>query len=252
MVPLRLVESRADGYRNLELASRYLRRSSAQSLRAALLYHAAQFCNWDALSDFARHGTQTGFLSRNAELREQAAECVAAITAAEVVNCLGAPPAGPLLVVGWGYAAYREAIAQRWPELVVHGWNPFSYEHAGVTGTEYGTVILSGVLEWCGTAEMRTILGQIEFKLDGVLLCQDSLFPVGAQPSPEVALSALARQVADGAAHTWSMERLAAALQRSGFAVPDSARILGKGVLVLARRQTTGSPGTEFAAAAAD
>jgi uroporphyrin-III C-methyltransferase len=252
LVALRLVESRADGYRNLELASRYLRRSSAQSLRAALLYHAAQFCNWDALSDFARHGRQTGFVSRNAELRAQAAECIAAISAAAVVNGLGAPLAGPLLVVGWGYAAYRKAIAQRWPELVVHGWNPFSHEHAGVTGMEYGTVILSGVLEWCGTTEMRTILAQIEIMPGGVLLCQDSLFPVGMQPSPEVALSALARQVADGAAHTWSLERLVAALQRSGFAVADSATILGRGVLVRARRQTTGSPKTEFAAAAAD
>ena len=34
--------------------------ASPQSLRAALLYHAAQFCHWEALSDFARHRQPVG------------------------------------------------------------------------------------------------------------------------------------------------------------------------------------------------
>ena len=252
LVALRLVESCAGGYRNLELASRYLRRTSPRSLRAALLYDAAQFSNWDALSDFARHGHQTGFVARNKELRSQAAECLAGLAAAEVVNRLDAPPAGPLLVVGWGYAAYCKAIAQRWPELMVHGWNPFSGDRAGVPGTEFGTVILSGLLEWCGTSDIAGILSQISMQPDGVLLCHDSLLPVGVQPAPHAALRALARQVADGIVHSWSSDRLAAVLQRSGFAVAESAVIVGDSALVTARRTESESCKTSLAAAVAD
>ena len=252
LVALRLVESCAGGYRNLELASRYLRQTSPQGLRAALLYDAAQFCNWDALSDFARHGHQTGFVARNKELRSQAAECLAALAAAEVVNRLDAPPAGPLLVVGWGYVAYGKAVALRWPELAVHGWNPFSGDRTGVPRAEFGTVILSGVLEWCGTPDIAGLLSQISMPPDGVLLCHDSLLPVGVQPAPHAALRALARQVADGIVHSWSSDRLTAALQRSGFAVVESTIICGDSALVTARRTEPESCKTSLAAACAD
>jgi uroporphyrin-III C-methyltransferase len=251
LVALRLVESCAGGYRNLELASRYLRRSSPQSLRAALLYDAAQFSNWDALSEFARHGHQTGFVARNKELRSQAAECLAALAAAEVMNRLEAPPPGPLLVVGWGCAAYGNAIAQRWPDLKVHGWNPFSGDGAA-PGTEFGTVILSGVLEWCGTSDIAGILAQLSIKPDGVVLCHDSLLPVGAQPAPHAALRALARQVSDGIVHSWSSERLTAALQRAGFAVSESRVVFGDSTLVIARQTESESRKTSLAAAVAD
>jgi hypothetical protein len=255
LVALRLVESRADGYRNLELASRYLRQGSPQSLRAALLYHAAQFCHWESLADFARHGNQSGFIARNTELRAQAAECLATLAAGEVVNRLPSPPDGPVLIVGWGCEAYQRAISARWPGAFVRGWNPFVGERTAPPGgeDEFAAVILSGVLEWCGKPEMRAILSQLRMKRDGLLLCHDALLAIGVQPAPQTALRVLARQVADGNVHSWSLDRLAASLEQAGFAVAESKAVLADGALVLARSASReSSTNLALAAVAAD
>ncbi|MGZ7029993.1 MAG: uroporphyrinogen-III C-methyltransferase [Terriglobales bacterium] len=252
MVALRLLESRPDGYRNLELASQYLRATSAQSLRAALLYQAAQFCNWGALSEFARLGKQTGFVARNSALRAEAAECLAAAFASRVVSDFAAPPPAPVLVVGFGYAAYGRAFAQRWPEIVVHGWNPVSADPVIAPKAEFGTVIISGLLEWCGAAEIQFLLSQVCVQPDGILLFQDAILPIGIQPTSQAALRALARQVADGNAHNWSLERVAASLQRAGFECVESRPLLGEGALVRARRAPPASQKITLAAAAAD
>ncbi|MGA2001509.1 MAG: uroporphyrinogen-III C-methyltransferase [Terriglobales bacterium] len=252
MVALRLLESRPDGYRNLELASQYLSTTSPQSLRAALLYQAAQFCNWDALSEFARLGKQTGFVARNSALRAEAAECLAAAVASRVVSAFTAPPLTPVLVVGFGYAAYGRAFAQRWPEIAVHGWNLLSADPVIAPRAEFGTVIISGVLEWCGAAEIHNLLSQVHVQPDGILLFQDALLPIDIQPTPQAALRALARQVADGNAHNWSLDRLAASLQRAGFECFESRPLFGEGALVRARRAQPASQNTAFAAAAAD
>ncbi len=249
LVALRLLESRPDGYRNLELASQYLRADSPQSLRAALLYQAQQFCNWEALSDFARFGKQTGFVARNSALRAEAAECLAAAAASRVVEGLGTCPPAPVLVVGFGYAAYRRAFALRWPALAVHGWNPFGGQDAALRA-EVGTVIISGVLEWCGTAELQRLLSQVCVQPDGLLLVQDALLPIGVQPTPQDALRNLARQVADGNAHNWSLDRLAASLQRAGFEACESKPLLGDDRLILAHRPALQN--TTVAALAAD
>ena len=253
LVALRLLESRADGYRNLELASRYLRQRSPQSLRAALLYYAAQFCHWESLADFARHGSQSGFIARNTELRSQAAECLATLAAEEVVSRLQAQPDGPVLVVGWGCKAYRKALARRWPAAPVQGWNPFFGERATPPADEFGAVILSGVLEWCGKPEMQAILSQIRLRPDGLLLCQDALLAIGVQPAPQTALRVLARQVADGNVHSWSLDRLAASLERAGFAIAESKAVLADGALIVARpaKQESRNPHA-LAAAVAD
>ena len=252
MVALRLLESRADGYRNLELASQYLRTPAPQSLRAALLYQAAQFCNWDALSEFARLGKQTGFVARNAALRAEAAECLASAAACRMVSDFNAPPLAPVLVVGFGYAAYGAAFAQRWPDIAVHGWNPLSADPVPAPRAKFGTVIVSGVLEWCGTAEIHNLLSRVDLQPDGTLLFQDALLPIGIQPTPQSSLRALARQVADGNAHNWSLERLAAWLQRAGFECVECRPLLGEGALVLARRAQPASQNLALAAAAAD
>jgi uroporphyrin-III C-methyltransferase len=249
LVALRLVETRADGYRNLELASRYLRQRSPQSLRAALLYHSAQFCHWEALSDFARHGNQSGFIARNTELRSQAAECLARLAAEPVVSHLDARPHGPVLVVGWGCEAYRKAIALRRPGVPVHGWNPFLGNRVAPPAEQFGIVILSGVLEWCGSAEMRSMLSQIRISPDGLLVCQDALLAIGIQPAPQTALRVLARQVADGNVHSWSVDRLTASLQWAGFAIAESDVMLVDGALIVAHRASKESSNSHALAA---
>ena len=134
----------------------------------------------------------------------------------------------------------------------MHGWNPVSADPVIAPRAEFGTVIVSGVLEWCGAAEIQFLLSQVHLQPDGILLFQDALLPIGIQPTPQAALRALARQVADGNAHNWSLERLAASLQRAGFECVESRPLLGEGALVLARRAQPASQNTAFAAAAAD
>ncbi len=236
MVALRLLESRPDGYRNLELASHYLRRDSAQSLSAALLYHASQFGSWEGLAEFAKWGKQHGRPSRNRELRMQMAECLAAFAAPAVLDHLAAAPAAPVLVIGWGHRAYQECAAQRWPGLRIAGWNPFAAGPEPPPATEYGTVILSGVLEWCGAAELESVLARVQLRAGGLLLCQDTLLPIGMQPPPDVALRILALQVANGDLHSWSVDRLSVCLQRLGFITAESQPVLAGGALLIAHR----------------
>jgi hypothetical protein len=228
-----------------------LRSVSPRSLRAALLYETAQSCSWNELSEFARRGKQTGFVARNSALRTEAAECLASAVVAKVVAQIPAPPTSPVLVIGFGHAGYFNSLAQRWPEVAVYGWNPFSAEHAAAPTAEFGTVILSGILDWCSTADFQKLLTQIRTKAGGVLIVQDALLPVGVQPTPQAALRALARQVADGNAHAWSVDRLLAALQRAGFDASECTPLLGDGALIIAHRSEIDSINTTAAALAA-
>ncbi len=250
MVALRLLESRPDGYRNLELASHYLRRESAQGLSAALLYHASQFGSWEGLAAFAKHGKQHGHPARNGELRMQMAECLAAFAAPAVVDHFSEPAPAPVLVIGWGHRAYHECANQRWPGLKVDGWNPFGNDPQAPPATEYGTIILSGVLEWCGAAELESVLARVQLRAGGVLLCQDTLLPIGMQPPPDVALRILALQVANGDLHSWSVDRLAGSLQRLGFITAESQPVLAGGALLIAHRAEPAPPKAKAAAAA--
>ena len=56
LVALGLLECTAEGYRNLELASVYLRSDAPQSLKPVLLHQLAQFSRWEAVAAYARSG----------------------------------------------------------------------------------------------------------------------------------------------------------------------------------------------------
>jgi uroporphyrin-III C-methyltransferase len=250
LVALRLLESRAEGYRNLELASRYLRKSSPQSLCAALLYHVTQFCRWEGLGEFARRGKQPSDPGRHSELRMQMAECLAAFAVPTVVEQLEAAPALPVLIIGWGAGAYRESLSHRWPDVALRQWNPFRGEPYPANARGYGAVILSGVLEWYGAAELESMLAQVQFGPGSVLLCEDTLLPIGVQPPPHVSLRMLALQVANGHSHSWSLSRLIALLQRMGFVAAEGRPVLAGGALVIARPPSSPRPKKKAASAA--
>jgi hypothetical protein len=168
-------------------------------------------------------------------LRLQMAECLAAFAAPAVADQMELPASAPVLVVGWGAKAYREALARRSPTVEVQEWNVFRDQRYPAIPGRYGAVILSGVLEWCGAAELESLLAQVQFAPGALLFCQDTLLPIGVQPPPHVSLRMLALQVANGHSHAWSTTRLTASLQKLGFTVEEGKPVLAGSALIIAR-----------------
>jgi hypothetical protein len=212
LVALGLVESRPDGYRNLELASRYLARHAAFGLRPSLLYEMALTTNCDALAAFVRDGRKP-HPSDHSALHAEAAEALARFAAPTVVEKLSLPPDARVLFLGWGAAAYRFAIAQRWPRAQVTVVHPVRGNSVQTPRQSCHAVIISGVLNSLPLAEGEQLLAAAAaaLKPGGIIAVHDDLLPAGAGLAPEKALARLARRLANGAAADWSLERLEAA-----------------------------------------
>ena len=126
LVALGLLECAADGYRNLELASAYLRSDAAQSLKPVLLHQLGQFSRWEAVAAYARSG-QPGQVPSGQEASDfDCCECLAGFSAPAVVRRLELSEKSPVLLLGWGGEAYRAALARRWPDLALEIRNPLA------------------------------------------------------------------------------------------------------------------------------
>jgi uroporphyrin-III C-methyltransferase len=88
LVSLGLMESQPEGFRNLELASRYLVSDSPLSLRDLLLYDCSQLVRWDALAKFATTGQTSREAGRDGELHIAACEAAARLAAPAVIEKL--------------------------------------------------------------------------------------------------------------------------------------------------------------------
>jgi uroporphyrin-III C-methyltransferase len=241
LVSLGLLESRPEGYRNLELASRYLVSASPLSLRDLLLYNCSQLVHWQALSDFAERGRTSANAGRDGNLHRAACEAAARFTSAAVVEKLAMPPRFEALVVGWGSAALREAMLRRWPEARVTARNPWRGEALG--DADCDLLLLSGVLESGDTDGIEQIFRYAASHLrdGGQLVIQDNVLHLAVVPAPEVALAALARHVLNRECHAWSQERVSALLQRHGFVPARYDSVLAGQVMILATRVQSGA-----------
>jgi uroporphyrin-III C-methyltransferase len=218
LVALGILERRADGYQNLELASRYLRADSPESLRSMLLHQASQSCSWEELAAYARRGRQDFMEGVEEAAHQDSCEAVARFSAPAVAERLDLNGKGPVLLVGYGGEAYRDAIALRWPALPFQHRNPFAGPDAAlkllsplpVSGGPYGAVILSGLLASCHPGQVQKILdlSAADLKPGGLLVLHDAFLPAGVLPPPEVLLAALGRHVRRGGCRTWSIARL--------------------------------------------
>ena len=248
LVALGLVESTPDGFRNLEIASRYLTSASEQSLKAALLEQVSLSTSWRALADYARRGP-AGRAAAGAPTGATAdgagSEALARFMAPAVVERLDLAARGPVLHVGWGGGAYVDAIARRWPDLSVTTCNPFHAPdplaalaaHRRQGG--YGCVLLSGLLASCARGEIDGLLAAAAAASDdrGLLVLHDAFLPGTVLPPADLLLGALARHAARGGCRTWSTRRLTDTLRGLGYQVVRTAPVAAGTLLVTAERQ---------------
>jgi hypothetical protein len=215
-----LLESGAQGFRNLELASRYLRDASQQSLKPALLYQAACADDWEALARYALNG-RPGEIPPAGEgkLHRDSCEYLARFAAPAVVDKLPLEGRRSLLLIGWGEQAYRDAISQRYPDLEFSALNPFLDAQLPKEGRTYEAVLLSGLLASCAPGEVDRMLGAAAARLgnDGILALHDTFLPANTLPPPEVVLGALGRRVRRDGCRNWPVGRLQEALASLGF-----------------------------------
>ena len=245
LVALGLLERRGDGYLNLELASRYLRGDSPQSLRASLLHEARQSASWEGFAAYAREGCRDFVTGETDPGFGPACEALARFGAPAVAEKLDFSGAGSLLIVGWGGGAFTSEFKTRWPALDVTAKNPFAGPDRALrmlrpVPTEagpFGAVLLSGLLASCNRGEVEKILDASASALrpGGRLILHDAFLPVGVLPPPEVVLGGLGRRISRGGCRTWSVERLTEALARLGLPAVIVEPLPAGTVLVTAR-----------------
>lgn len=230
LVALGLVEVRPEGYRNLELASLYLRRNSPQSLVPALMYEVGEACNAAALDRFATTGQKT-LRTDHAALHYHACEALARYAAPAVLDRVNLEGRSRVLIAGWGAASYTSLITTRWPQVHVTGINPALGET--LPSDDFDAVIISGLLGSAPREECESIVCRAAERLHpgGILMLQDDLLSVGASVAPEVALARLARRVTNGNNAEWSAERVVALLEKSGLET-SSDSLAGAGMLI--------------------
>jgi uroporphyrin-III C-methyltransferase len=238
LVALGLLEHASEGYRNLELASAYLRSTAPQSLRPVLLHQLAQFSRWEAVAAYARSG-QPGQVPAGQETYDfDCCECLAAFSAPAVVKRLDLAGKSPVVVLGWGGETYRAALAERWPGLAMEIRNPLLGPDPlpPPQANAYGAVVLSGLVARSVQEEELILQASAEALRDeGVLVLHDAFLPTGALP-PEVVLGALGRHLTCRPSGHWSLQRLRTTLEALGLSDMRAEYLPGGTVLVTARK----------------
>jgi hypothetical protein len=115
LVALGVLEERQGEYRNLELASRYLRVQSPESLHSVLLHQTGLATDWGRLAMYAKEGCPDFIPVADEEPYRRSCDALAKFTAPSVVERLDLGQRGPVMLAGWGGEAYREAVRRRWP-----------------------------------------------------------------------------------------------------------------------------------------
>lgn len=244
LVSLGLVEGGPEGYRNLELASRYLLEDSPQTLRPVLLGLAAHPAPVSSIGRYVLNGRQNGATPEFQALHQQSCECLANYAAPFVLDKLELAPRGRLLLIGWGGEAYRDLVARRWPDLAMEVRNPFTTdppkplpECVAADDGPYQAIVLSGLLSCCDHEQFRPTLERAAGILDrdGTLVLHDTLLGSETTPPPEVVLPAFRRHVIQGGSWNWSVARLRRELDSLGLEVVHSEPICGGTQLVAAK-----------------
>ena len=245
LVSLGLLEGGPEGYRNLELASRYLLDGSPQTLKPTLLALSAHLAPVTSIGAYALNGRNKGASPEFYRLQKQSCECLARYTAPFVLDKLDLAPAGHTLVVGWGGDAYRELAHERWPKLNIEVRNPFEGETTSPpaavmpsNGTAYDTVLLSDLLPCCERDEFRPALERAARLVNGngLVALHDSFVCSERPYAPEVVLAAFRRHVLHGGSRIWTLAQIDEELSALGLKIIRSEPMPGGTYLVTAAR----------------
>ena len=243
LVSMGLLECGPEGYRNLELASRYLVEDSPQSLKPTLLYQSAHLASLSAVGRYVLNGREDPGPPDIRDLHRQACECLARYAAPFVLDKVDLAASGPVLLIGWGGKVYQDAVSRRWPDVKLQVRNPFSNGHKDEPAEAiaagdgpFGAVLLSGLLDCCARDQFRPVLERAASALGrgGVLILHDSFFTSDTPAPPEIVLSALGRHVLQGGARNWPFARLEAELRSFGLQVLQKEPVPGGTLLVTA------------------
>ncbi len=244
LLSLGLLECGPRGYRNLELASRYLLDDSPQTLRPALLAMSAHLAPLGSIGRYVLDGRQNGAPPEFDRLQKEFCECLARYSAPFVLDRLDLEHARDVLLVGWGGEAYRRLLSRRWPDVAVELCNPFEGDlpcgPAAVlpaNGRRYGAVLLSGLLPCCGRSQFQPVVERAAGLLtaDGTLVLHDAFLSTETPPPPEVTLTALRRHVLAGGSGNWSLARLQSELDSLSLHMTGSEALPGGTRVVTAR-----------------
>jgi uroporphyrin-III C-methyltransferase len=244
LVSMGLLEGGPAGYRNLELATRYLVEDSPQTLRPALLYSGAKTMSLSSVGRYVLNGRLDIAAPDPSNLRNASCESLARYAVPFVMEKLDITDTGEALFVGWGSEPFRAEASRRWPGMVWGVRNPFDGSPAADpaaaingTGRHYRAVLLSGLLECCDRDQFGCILATAAGMLEsgGRLIVHDSFLASGTLPAPEAVLSAFGRHVTSGGSRNWSQERLEAELTSAGLSIVQQDPIPGGTQLITAR-----------------
>jgi uroporphyrin-III C-methyltransferase len=244
LVSMGLVEGGPQGYRNLELATRYLLDSSPHSLRPAILGLAGHLAP-TSIGRYVLDGRENGAPPEVYKLHKQACDCLARFAAPFVLDKVEWGACGRVLVVGWGGEAYRGLASSRWPAAALEVRNPFEPDSpadpagAIVPGENgFAAVLLSGLLGCCEREQYRPAMERAAGVLnaDGTLYLHDFFFCSGTPSPPEVVLSTFGRHVLRGGSRAWSLDRVRDELGSLGLRVLRADQMPGGPHLVAASR----------------
>ena len=216
-----LIESGPAGYRNLELASRYLLESSPQSLTAALQHQASLADYWPQLCRFAVEGGGAE-LTGDGDGFQKSLECLSRFAAPWVIDKADLSGYRRVLIAGWAGETYARAALRRWPRLKVEIEDTPS--RVG-DGEPCDAILLTG---FPGSRDLEAVVPRLVH--GGTLLLHDGLFS-----SPEAAAVSMGSRLA-GREPGWSLDTLRHALDRLGVSVVRTDPIPGGSLLVTARR----------------
>ncbi len=237
LTALGVLEFCGAGYRNLELASRYLTTGSPESLKPAVLHLAAQSGRFEDLEKYAREGHAALESEDDGRHRHKVWASLARFAAPVVAEKLDLARRDPVLLIGWGADEYREALSQSRAPVTVIAREPSDVDPIP-GGKRYGAILLSGVFGFSPPEDIHRLLGRAVAALrdDGLLAFHDAFLPAGAMSPPEVLLRVLGNHIDGGRPGNWSVESLRQALRDLGLGRVRSETLSASSVLVTAAR----------------
>ncbi len=240
LVAMGLLERTPGGYRNLELASIYLRTDSTQSLGSALLSQLGQYTQWEDVSAYACSGRVGRVLPDRQYLLRTYWEGLACLAGPAIVNQMDLAEHSRVLVSGWGREAIRRVFSHRWRHLILDDGDflQASAPSSQLPAASYDAIVLSAVLPCHARKHVRQILAASAKALNerGVLVMHDAFAPASSTPPSETVLEALGRHIAWGADTDWSVEQLRAALEAVHFGDVHLEPLATGTIVVMARK----------------